>query len=101
MLRQAESVSPSNTIATRATTTSVPMRATARVEPELVARAIGVLLFILLLHCIFEIYESFLGDFIDIAFERAQPVQHARGDRNTDPPCHDDQVAVAPPPNRR
>src|SRR5262245_48214720 len=92
MLRQAEIVNPSNTIATSATTTSVPMRATARVEPELVARAIGVLLFMLLLHCILiEIYESFFGDLIDVALERAQPVHHARRNRDTDLPGHDDQ----------
>src|SRR5262245_42164760 len=92
MLRHAEIVSPSNTIATSATTTSVPIRAAARVEPELTARAISVLLFSLLLHSILiEIYESFLGGFIDIAFERAQPVHHAGRNRDTDLPCHDDQ----------
>src|SRR4029079_18605202 len=92
MLRQAEIVSPSSTIAISAMTSSVPKRAIVRGEPGLVARAIGVLLCILLLRRIsIKIRKTFLGYLVNVAFERAQPAHNSRGDGETDLPCHNDQ----------
>src|SRR6476619_431258 len=92
MLRQAETVSPSSTIAISAITSSVPRRATVRGEPGLVARAIGVLLCILLLwRILIEIRKTFLGYLVNVAFEPAQPAHDARGDGETDLPSYHDQ----------
>src|SRR6266545_2714284 len=90
MLRQADTVRPSNSSATSATITSVPRRATERTG--LVARAIGVLLFVLLTQRILiALYKRLIGRLVDVALKRAKPAQNARGDRNADLPGHDDK----------
>src|SRR6476620_930752 len=90
MLRQAETVRPSSTIAITAMMISVPIRAIGRMG--LAARAIGVFLLMLLFGCfLIEIPDSFLAGLVNLVFERAQPAHDRRGDSDTDLPGHDDQ----------
>src|SRR6266508_3903014 len=90
MLRQAETVRPSSTIAITAMMINVPSRAIGRMG--LAARAIGVFLLMLLIErFLIEILESFLGDLVYLIFERAQPAYDRRSDSDADLPGHDDQ----------